>query len=136
MVASFANLLPIRWPSRPLGLQAHCTGRAKKYSYSEAQNATLVFRFCDISSSFSTGSSLVYFFCFIHSVLQWLRRVSSSFYRAHRGGGAGGTSPPSFENYKELLRKNVFSPPTPPSNPHFESVFSSYTFNEPRRSLF
>ena len=42
VVVSFANLLPIRWPFRSLGLQVHCTCRAKKYSYSEAQNATLV----------------------------------------------------------------------------------------------
>ena len=69
---------------------------------------------CDLVLAQGLASCI---FCFIHSVFQSLRRVSSSFYRAHRGEGAGGTSPPSFENYKELLLKSVFSPTPPPPPP-------------------
>ena len=51
--------------------------------------------------------------------------------RARGGGGAGGLQPRRFfENYKELLRKSVFSPP-----PHFESLFSPPTFKVALRAL-
>ena len=42
------------------GLQTHYTYQARKYSYTEALNATLIIC-CLIYTSFSTGSSLVYF---------------------------------------------------------------------------
>ena len=60
--------------------------------------------------------------------------------RARGGGGAGRASAPPppththfFGNFKELLRKRCFQPPSP--LPHFESLFSPPTFKVAPRAL-
>ena len=111
---------------RSLGLQVHCTCQAKKYSYSEAQNATLV-----LAQGLASCIFLIHPLCF--SV------VKNSIIFVLQGpprGELGELRPLPLKIIKSCCEK-VFSahPAPPPSNSHFESVFSSYTFNEPPRFL-
>ena len=109
VVVSFANLLPIRWPFRSLSLQVHCTCRAKKYSYSEAQNATLV-----LAQGLASCIFLFHPLCFsvvkksIIFVLQGLPR-----------GRSWGNFAPFLRKLLRVTAKKCFQPthPLPPPTP-------------------